>query len=172
MGRMRPSRHARRIWALCLWLLPTVVAWPQETLYVTDVVQLGMHRAEDASDEPFRSLVSGASVTVLESAGDHARVRTADGEEGWVRSSELTADPPARARLAGLEARVAELDVTVDAIERENRAYQERFERYRGMLPWPWVLGAVLVALAAGFLGGYWWLDAAIRRRYGGFKVY
>jgi hypothetical protein len=40
------------------------------------------------------------------------------------------------------------------------------------MLPWPWVLGAVVVALAGGFLAGYWWLDAAIRRRYGGFKVY
>lgn len=139
---------------------------------MTDVVQLGMHRAEDASDEPFRSLVSGTAVTVLERTTDHARVRTADGEEGWVRSSDLTADAPARTRLAGLEARVAELDATVDEIERENQAYLERFERYRGMLPWPWVLGVVLVALGAGFLGGYWWLDAAIRRRYGGFKVY
>jgi hypothetical protein len=109
---------------------------------------------------------------VLERANDLARVRTADGEEGWVRSSELTADMPARARLAGLEARIAELDATVEQIESENQAWLERFERYRGTLPWPWVLGAVLVALGAGFLGGYWWLDAAIRRRYGGFKVY
>ena len=105
-----------------------------------------LHRAEDASDEPFRSLVSGTSVTVLERADDLARVRTADGEEGWVRSSELTADMPARARLAGLEARIAELDATVAEIDSENQAWLERFERYRGTLPWPWVLGAVLVA--------------------------
>jgi hypothetical protein len=29
-----------------------------------------------------------------------------------------------------------------------------------------------VLTLVAGFLGGWWWLDAAIRRRYGGFRIY
>jgi SH3 domain protein len=204
---MGPSGNRRRHWVLGLWLLPAALAWSQETMYVTDVVQLGVHRAEDTSDDAFRNLVSGTEVTVLERATNFARIRMDDGEEGWVRSFYLIGEKPARARVAELEARIGELEqqlgqaiasgespateageaaagaaenVAAGAadreriieLERENQAYFERFERYRGTLPWPWVLGAVVVALGAGFLGGYWWLDAAIRRRYGGFKVY
>ena len=144
---------------------------------------------------------------MLERATNFARIRTADGAEGWVRSFYLISEKPARTRVAELEARVGTLeqdlaearadsesateaagDVAAGAeverasaeaerqrlaeLEQENQAYFERFERYRGTIPWPWVLGAVLVALGGGFLAGYWWLDATIRRRYGGFKVY
>ena len=207
MGPMRTLRSLRRFPMLAFWLLPAAVAWPQETMYVTDVVQLGMHRAQDTSDEAFQNIASGTEVTVLERATNFARIRTADGAEGWVRSFYLIAEKPARARVAELEAQVETLGqelsqaradsesaavaagdaeagveiqrATAEAerarlaeLERENQAYFERFERYRGTIPWPWVLGAVLVALAGGFLAGYWWLDATIRRRYGGFKVY
>jgi len=207
MGRMRLARFLRHFPAFSLWLLPAVVGWAQETMYVTDIVQLGLHRAADTSDAAFRNLESGTEVTVLERATNFARIRTADGEEGWVRSFYLIAEQPARARVAELEASVRTLEqqlaearagsdaaavaagevvagvaidrATADAerarlaeLERENQAYFERFERYRGTLPWPWVLGAVLVALGGGFLAGYWWLDATIRRRYGGFKMY
>jgi SH3 domain protein len=188
-------------------LLPVVAAWPQETMYVTDIVQLGMHRAQDTSDEAFQNIVSGTEVTVLERATNFARIRTADGTEGWVRSFYLIAEKPARTRVAELEARVETLEQDLAAaradsesataaagdaaagveverasaeaerarlaeLEQENQAYFERFEHYRGSIPWPWVLGAIVVALAGGALAGYWWLDATIRRRYGGFKVY
>jgi SH3 domain protein len=179
----------------------------QETMYVTDIVQLGVHRAEDTSDTAFLNLVSGTAVTVLERVPNYARIRTPDGEEGWVRSFYLIDEEPARTRVAGLEARIESLELELAAavvasrsaaaeagdiadeaaldlaaaetdrerltrLELENLAFEERFESYRGSLPWLWVVGAVLVALGAGFLAGYSWLDAAIRRRYGGFKVY
>jgi SH3 domain protein len=193
--------------ALGFWLLPATVALSQETMYVTDILQLGIHRAADTSDTAFRNIVSGTEVTVLERVTNFARIRTPDGEEGWVRSFYLIAEKPARTRVAELEARVGVLEqelaqavaerdsaaavagdvaagvaleletaeaerATLAQLEQENQAYLERFESYRGMLPWPWVLGAVVVALGAGFFAGYWWLDAAIRRRYGGFKLH
>jgi SH3 domain protein len=61
---------------------------------------------------------------------------------------------------------------TIARLELENVAYIERLERYRHTLPLAWVLPAVVVALVAGFLVGLWWLDALIRRRHGGFRVY
>ena len=61
---------------------------------------------------------------------------------------------------------------TIARLERENVAYVERLERYRHTLPLVWVFPAVVVALVAGFLVGLWWLDALIRRRHGGFRVY
>jgi hypothetical protein len=57
-------------------------------------------------------------------------------------------------------------------LESDNATYAERMELYRGALPWPWVAGALVVVLIAGFVAGYWWLDASIRRRHGGFRVY
>jgi SH3 domain protein len=61
---------------------------------------------------------------------------------------------------------------TIERLERENTAYIERLEDYRHTLPLAWVFPAVVVALVAGFLVGLWWLDALIRRRHGGFRVY
>jgi len=33
-------------------------------------------------------------------------------------------------------------------------------------------INKLVVSLVAGFLAGLWWLDALIRRRHGGFRVY
>jgi SH3 domain protein len=60
----------------------------------------------------------------------------------------------------------------VKRLQAENRAYEERFDTYRGTLPTAWVVPALVVTLVAGFLAGLWWLDARIRRRHGGFRVY
>lgn len=60
----------------------------------------------------------------------------------------------------------------VERLAAENRAYEQRFETYRHTLPLQWAVPALVVALVAGFLAGLWWLDALIRRRHGGFRVY
>lgn len=61
---------------------------------------------------------------------------------------------------------------TIERLQAENREYEERFARYRYTLPLMWVMPALFVTLVAGFLAGLWWLDALIRRRHGGFRVY
>ena len=61
---------------------------------------------------------------------------------------------------------------TIARLERENREHVERLEAYRYTLPLMWVIPAIVVTLVAGFLVGLWWLDALIRRRHGGFRVY
>jgi len=61
---------------------------------------------------------------------------------------------------------------TVSRLQRENKAYELRLDSYRGSLPLQWVGAALIVALVGGFVAGLWWLDARIRRRYGGFRIY
>ena len=61
---------------------------------------------------------------------------------------------------------------TVERLQQENLAHEERLEAYRRSLPIRWVIPALVVVLVAGFLAGLWWLDALIRRRHGGFRVY
>jgi SH3 domain protein len=76
------------------------------------------------------------------------------------------------------EQREADASSSKDAREllaqmrRENDEYESRLDGYRHSLPLPWVAAALAVTLVAGFLGGWWWLDASIRRRYGGFRIY
>ena len=192
---------------LCLALGAWAGSASAETVYVTDVLRLGMHAAPDTSDKPFENLVSGTALEVLERSSSYAHVRLADGREGWVKATYLVTDKPAAARILELEAErggfetaaaaaktaqtAAEHELaslrhelqsttgsaestqeTIDRLERENQAHAERFETYRYTLPMAWVVPALVVSLVAGFLVGLWWLDALIRRRHGGFRVY
>ena len=43
----------------------------------------------DTSERPFENLVSGTALEVLERTSNYARVRTPDGQEGWVKSDYL-----------------------------------------------------------------------------------
>jgi SH3 domain protein len=96
----RFSRPARVI-VVALALVGSV-ALP-ETVYVTDSLQLGLHRARDTSDRPFATLTSGMPLEVLERVPSYARVQTTDGQQGWVKAAYLIAEKPPRARLAELE---------------------------------------------------------------------
>ena len=80
-----------------------------DTVYVTDSLRLGLHAASDTSDRPFETLVSGAALEVLERATNYTRVRTSDGQEGWVKSAYLVEQKPAQLRVAELEAELAAL---------------------------------------------------------------
>jgi SH3 domain protein len=192
---------------LCLALGASVGSAAAETVYVTDSLRLGLHAAPDTSDRPFENLVSGTPVEVLERNPSFARVRLADGREGWVKATFLVGDKPAAARVLELQAELGGFETaaaaaktaqtaaeqelaslrgelqattgssesikeTIERLERENVAHLQRIEKYRHTLPLAWVIPAVVVALVAGFLVGLWWLDALIRRRHGGFRVY
>jgi hypothetical protein len=75
---------------------------------------------------------------------------------------------PARAdRASGDRGVSAEADLRA-----ENARLAATLEQFRGSLPVAWVIGALVVVGAGGFLTGLWWLDALIRRRHGGFRVY
>jgi hypothetical protein len=171
-----------------------------EIAYVTDSLRLGLHRTTDTSDAPFETLLSGAALEVLERNSSFARVRAEDGQEGWVKTAYLVSQKPAVRRVAELEAELksarADLDarrgLAAEAVDPPSRTVvpsaedtravadlrdanarlETALERSRGSLPLPWVIGALVVAGSAGFLAGLWWLDALIRRRHGGFRVY
>jgi SH3 domain protein len=178
-----------------------------ETAYVTDMLRLGIHHAQDTSDPAFRNLVSGTELEILERVPNYARVRTPEGEEGWVKSAYLVTEKPARAQILELESRLEEttgqlgetraalstaqseadrlareaantnssteaIADTLERLKRENETYEAQLERYRRSVPLLWAGGALLVTFVGGFVGGLWWLDAVIRRRHGGFRIY
>lgn len=94
-----------------LFLVGLLMSWSMgataETAFVTDILRLGLHQAEDTSDRAFRTLVSGAQLEILERRPNYARVRTVDGQLGWVKSAYLVADKPAQLRVSEVEAELA-----------------------------------------------------------------
>lgn len=101
-----------------LVLLPTLAA--AETAYVTDTLQLGLHRAADTSDRPFRSLDSGQQLEILSRTTYYANVRLPDGTEGYVKAGFLVSDKPARLIVAET---MAERDRIAGELEEARRAF-------------------------------------------------
>ena len=95
-----------------LWLF----AVPVQAEYVTDELQLGLHVAEDTSDSPFRNLVSGTELEILERNRFYAKVRTANGDEGWVKAGYLISVKPAAARVIELEASTAAMNTRLEQV--------------------------------------------------------
>lgn len=72
-------------------------------LFVSDKLVLNVYSEPQQGGERVGAIETGDVVVELERAEGFVRVRLADGREGWVGASYLTADPPAVVRLRELQ---------------------------------------------------------------------
>jgi SH3 domain protein len=101
-----------------LALVPLLAA--AETGYITDTLTLGIHRAADTSDRPFRNLQSGQEFEILSRDRFYANVQLPDGTTGWVKSAYIVTNKPAKLI-------VAETAAERDRLAAELAAAQEAF---------------------------------------------
>lgn len=95
--------------ALCLPRMASA-----ETAYVTDKIQAGIRTQPTKEGPPLKIVSTGTVLEVLERMAGFARVRDAEGTEGWMDASVLSADPPARLQLEGLKSQVNTLKAQMD----------------------------------------------------------
>ena len=128
----------RCICGIVIALLP--LAALAETQYVTDNLRLGLYEAEDTSGRPFRMLDSGQAMEVLLTTTYTANVRLPDGATGWVKSTYLVTEKPAKlivaetmaerdalaAELESAKAAFAEPAATIEALRADTSALNER----------------------------------------------
>lgn len=136
-----PASHGRQgsamRWLACLLVVlgsaqsALAVA---ETMYVTDLLRLGIHQAPDTSDRPFRTLVSGTKLEVLERSTNYALVRLEDGREGWVKSAYLVAEKPARLQIAEIEAEYGDFDNQLSAAREAQRVAEEKADQLQASI--------------------------------------
>jgi SH3-like domain-containing protein len=119
----------RAVLTLASLTLATVAAGVQgtpagagESLYVIEQLVVNVNSAPDASGERIDTVKSGERVDVIERLRDQVHVRLADGRDGWIRASYLSADEPLRGRLAQREAEVAQLREDVRGLEAQLEA--------------------------------------------------
>ena len=101
---MRYTATMKRM-SLLLLLLPALSI--AETAYVTDLLRLGLHQAEDTSDRAFRTLESGQEMEILSRTRLYARIRLPDGTEGYVKAAYLVDEKPAKLIVAEAQAETA-----------------------------------------------------------------
>lgn len=104
-----------------LTLLVTAMAAAQANMrYVTDELTINLRRGAGNEYRITKLLDAGARVEVLEELEDGwSRVRTADGEEGFVVSRFLTNTPAARDRLPAVQRRVERLEQANAELKKE-----------------------------------------------------
>jgi SH3 domain protein len=93
----------------------------ETTRYISDELKVPVRRGDTTKHKIIRFLQSGTAVVVLENSGDFSRVRTSDGQEGWVSTSDLMANPSARAQLARAGERVESLKTQRNELREEIR---------------------------------------------------
>lgn len=99
-----------------------------ETVYVIDVLRVGI-RAQPTGSGPSEAVVkSGDRLEVLAKQGQYYRVRSADGDEGWVNRAYLSEEPTAAQQLATLRAKNTELAEEVEALKAARGSEGEQIE--------------------------------------------
>lgn len=176
----RPSvtgvRATMGLSALTMLLYASALAGAAEAdvVYVTDELRLGLYSSEDTSGRAVKTLISGTRLEILERSLMSIRVRTEDGDQGWVKTAFVVDKEPARRRLARIEAehagsaaalaaRAAEIDALSERIETLSASLAEA-EQGIGELPVLRTENETLrAALAArGFRVPLPWLAAAV----------
>ena len=96
---------------LALWLPAMASA---ETAYVSDKILAGIRVQPNKEGPALKTVSTGTVLEVLERMAGFARVRDADGTEGWIDAGVLSAEPPARSQLDGLKSQLSTLKAEVD----------------------------------------------------------
>ncbi|MEP6884113.1 MAG: TIGR04211 family SH3 domain-containing protein [Gammaproteobacteria bacterium] len=119
------------------------------TAYVSDELVLGVYAEQNGQGQRLATLHSGASLETLAVNGEFTQVRLSEGTTGWVKSSYLTTQEPATARLKQLQDELDRNRATTPALaeaaarseleqlKRELKAKQSELDALRGVISVP-----------------------------------
>jgi hypothetical protein len=176
--------------ALGLLILIAVFPAHAETMYLSDRLPVVLRAALAEGSPAVKTIDGGAPLEVLERNERFARVRDAQGAEGWVETRLLVAAPPARAQLERAQADLAKARNDLAAaqtqiVQLETRLAQDpaRGEAAKPSatppvaapapsvdddgFPWGWLVLAFAM-LWLGFGAGIVWLRERHRKKLGG----
>lgn len=99
-----------------------------EVVYVTDRL-LVMLRSEQGGGERIAKLFSDTPLQLLEKSGRYVKVRTEDGQEGWVEEQYTTTEPPKQIVITSLEVEIKRLEANLNQLAKERGPLGEQLEK-------------------------------------------
>lgn len=104
--------------------------------YISDDIPVTLREQPRNDAGVVAQLKSGARVTLLQSLGreSFARIRTADGREGWMTARYLSTQPSARDRYQQTQQELAAAQDRIGTLERELRSAQQQLAQARPAL--------------------------------------
>jgi len=91
--------------AFCLLMLAGLVQG--EERYIVDTITVSLREGAGPQYKVVKTLQTGQSFEVLETQGEFVRVRTKEGEEGWLQERFTNARPPDRLTIKDLNEKVS-----------------------------------------------------------------
>ena len=108
-----PASHLRRCPVLLAALLALAPAALAEPAYISARLEIGLHESRSPHSAILALLPEGTEIEVIERDAGAARVRLADGREGWIAAQYLSSESSAPAELAALRQRIPELEAAL-----------------------------------------------------------
>lgn len=185
--------------ALFLLMMLALAPALAETVYISDVLRVGVRALPNSNDVPLAVVTSGAELKVLERQAGHLRVRTAAGVEGWIAEVYATSELPAQLQLervtqerdrlqqelaslrssasAGSE-QAAQLTARVGLLQEENAQLQARaaelaaqLQAHEGGFAWLYYALALIALFFLGVYLGVRWDKERVAQRLGGLEL-
>jgi SH3 domain protein len=104
--------------------------------YISDEISVTIRQKPSNDAESLGSIKSGMKVTVLESLGSDsfARIRTADGREGWITARFITDQPAAKEQLTALKQQLDQAHGQAQSLQQELNTAQQQLAKAKPAL--------------------------------------
>ena len=113
---------------VCILLSVSVRATHADRKYVSDMLLITLRAGEGREYRVIKTLKTATPVEVLEESEEYLRVRTDEGEEGWVAKQYISSEVPKSVIIGGLKEETSKLDTRIEELEKDQASLLEQFE--------------------------------------------
>jgi len=96
--------------------------------YVSDMLLITLRAGEGREYRVIKTLKTDTPVEVLEESEEYLRVRTDEGEEGWVAKQYISSEVPKSVIIGGLKEETSKLNTGIEELEKDQASLLEQFE--------------------------------------------
>jgi len=113
---------------LFILLSVSVRATHADRRYVSDMLIITLRTGQGREYKVIKTLKTDTPVEVLEESEEYLRVRTDEGEEGWVAKQYISSEVPKSIIIGGLKEEAGKLNTRIEEFEKDQASLLEQFE--------------------------------------------
>ena len=116
------------LFVLFILLSVSVRATHADRRYVSDMLLITLRAGEGREYGVIKTLKTDTPLEVLEESEEYLRVRTDEGEEGWVAKQYISSEVPKSVIIGGLKEETSKLNARIEELEKDQASLLEQFE--------------------------------------------